>query len=643
LGNKWSKEAGLRTGIKLWPDLALCLGFFALAFSIRLLYLHQIKRLPLFYGLVSDSFTYDEWAQQIAAGDWLGQGVFFQAPLYPYFLGLLQAVFGHDLFLIRVVQATLGALSCSLIFWAGKMFFSRSAGVWAGIILTFYAPAIFFDGLIQKTSLDLFLLSALLVLLGKAQRSPHRLYFAGVGVVLGVLGLSRENALILVPVIIGWVWFYFFPHGALFRLSRAAIFLSGLVVVLTPVALRNLKIGGEFTITTSSMGTQLFIGNNASASGLYAPLVVGHGDPRFERQDSTHLAEQALRRPLSPGEVSAYWRGRALEFIKSHPGDWLRLMWRKSLMIWNVREVEDIDDFYIYQEWSWLLASLNWLNFGLVAPLAAFGVVVTWKRRRRLWLLYFMVTSLAFSVALFYVFARYRFSLVPFLILFAGAGLAEIPVVLKERRLGQLVLGLAVLVATVAAVRWPVVPPPGPGIAGYNNLGIAFGEAGMVKEAIDSYQHALRLDPTSAVVHYNMGSLLGLEGELEEASNHLRDALKHSPEYLEARNNLGNVLIMQKDFSGATEQFHAALRLNPAFKKLRFNLAVALIKAGDFTEAREELTQFVKMSNDPFEAYRANVLLSQARLDNGIEHLKQAMALPEGLSESATLARIVIW
>jgi Tfp pilus assembly protein PilF len=165
----------------------------------------------------------------------------------------------------------------------------------------------------------------------------------------------------------------------------------------------------------------------------------------------------------------------------------------------------------------------------------------------------------------------------------------------------------------------------------------------MVKEAIDSYQHALRLDPTSAVVHYNMGSLLGLEGELEEASNHLRDALKHSPDYLEARNNLGNVLIMQRDFIGATEQFHAALRLNPAFKKLRFNLAVALIKAGDFTEAREELTQFVKMSNDPFEAYRANVLLSQARLDNGIEHLKQAMALPEGLSESATLARIVIW
>jgi hypothetical protein len=173
-------------------------------------------------------------------------------------------------------------------------------------------------------------------------------------------------------------------------------------------------------------------------------------------------------------------------------------MWRKSLMIWNVREAEDIDDFYIYQEWSSLLASFNWLNFGLVAPLAAFGVVVTWKSRRRLWLLYLMVASLAFSVALFYVFARYRFSLVPFLILFAAAGLAEISWVLKEWRIRQLFLGLAVLVATVIAVRWPVISPPGPGVAGYNNLGIAFGKAEMVKEAIDSYQHALRLDPTSS-------------------------------------------------------------------------------------------------------------------------------------------------
>ena len=312
-------------------------------------------------------------------------------------------------------------------------------------------------------------------------------------------------------------------------------------------------------------------------------------------------------------------------------------------MVWNVRELEDIDDFYIYQEWSRLLAWLSWLNFGAVAPLAAFGVVVTWQRWRRLWLLYLMLAGLAFSVALFYVFARYRFPLVPFLVLFAGAGLAEIPRVFREGRMRQLLLGLALSAATVVVVHWPVMAPPGPGVAGYNNLGIAFGREGKVTEALDSYRQALRLEPTSPVVHYNMGSLLGLQGELQLANDHLRSALRNNPGYVEARNNLGNVLIMQGDYIGAAGQFHAALRENPAFKKLHFNLAVALIKSGDFNVAREQLEQYQKMSLDPFEAYEANALLSQPRWDNGIEHLKQALALPAGLSESATLARILIW
>ncbi|HJT45177.1 MAG TPA: tetratricopeptide repeat protein, partial [Chthoniobacterales bacterium] len=83
--------------------------------------------------------------------------------------------------------------------------------------------------------------------------------------------------------------------------------------------------------------------------------------------------------------------------------------------------------------------------------------------------------------------------------------------------------------------------------------------------------------------------------------------------------------------------------LNPKAKKLRFNLGVALIKAGDFTAARKELAEFAKMSSDPFEAYRANVLLNQGRLDHGIDDLKQALKLPEGLSDRAALARILIW
>jgi len=108
-------------------DLILSLAIFFLALGVRLLYLFQIEAIPLFYNLAADSRAYDEWAQQIASGDWLGREVVYQAPLYPYFLALLQFILGRDLWWIRVVQMVLGAFSCSLLYWVGRSFFSRGA------------------------------------------------------------------------------------------------------------------------------------------------------------------------------------------------------------------------------------------------------------------------------------------------------------------------------------------------------------------------------------------------------------------------------------------------------------------------------------------------------------------------------------
>src|SRR5262249_39504548 len=138
-----------------------------------------------------------------------GEGVFYQAPLYPYFLGVLQAVFGHRLWLIRLTQIALGALSCALIFQTGRNLFSRQAGIAAGLILSFYAPGIFFDALIEKSILDLFLLSLILWLLSQLKATAAWRWWLALGAVLGLLGLSRENALILVAVVPFWIGLHF--------------------------------------------------------------------------------------------------------------------------------------------------------------------------------------------------------------------------------------------------------------------------------------------------------------------------------------------------------------------------------------------------------------------------------------------------
>ena len=154
--------------IRQRPPLGTWVAIGTLALAVRFFYLWEIHDAPGFTRLVGDGVVYDDWARALAAGDWLGQGIFYQAPLYPYFLGVLYAVFGHDLLAVRIVQCILGALACALLGAAGSRLFCRTIGVFSGILLAVYPTAFFADGLIQKSSLDIFFVCLFLVTLAAA-------------------------------------------------------------------------------------------------------------------------------------------------------------------------------------------------------------------------------------------------------------------------------------------------------------------------------------------------------------------------------------------------------------------------------------------------------------------------------------------
>src|SRR5262245_43306521 len=181
---------------------------FAAALAARLVHVFQIRRAPFFDLLMGDARSYDAWAQRIAGGDWLGSGVFYQAPLYPYFIGGLYSIAGRDLMAVRLVQAVIGAASCVLLAQAAARLFSRTAGIVAGLSLAFYAPAIFFDGLIQKSVLDVFFVCLALWLMSGiiANSQPStRARWVALGAAMGGLALTRENAVVLVGVILLWI------------------------------------------------------------------------------------------------------------------------------------------------------------------------------------------------------------------------------------------------------------------------------------------------------------------------------------------------------------------------------------------------------------------------------------------------------
>jgi 4-amino-4-deoxy-L-arabinose transferase-like glycosyltransferase len=145
---------------------------FLVALASRLIHVWHIYDSPFFTVLMGDARGYDDWARQIARGDWIGRDVFYQAPLYPYFLGSVYAVAGRDLMLVRVCQAVIGSLSCVLLGLAGNRLFSARTGLIAGLILACYAPAVFFDGLIQKSVLDVFFVCVMLWLIASLVTRP---------------------------------------------------------------------------------------------------------------------------------------------------------------------------------------------------------------------------------------------------------------------------------------------------------------------------------------------------------------------------------------------------------------------------------------------------------------------------------------
>jgi 4-amino-4-deoxy-L-arabinose transferase-like glycosyltransferase/Flp pilus assembly protein TadD len=588
------------------------------AAAVRCVYLYQLHGTPFFSTLILDGRAYDAWAQTIVGGDWLGTEVFYQAPLYPYLLSLIYGAAGHSPMAVRVVQSLLGVCACLLLAWTGRRLFDSRVGLIAGVLLALYPPAIFFDGIVQKASVDLALITLLLALVVEFSLRRSWPWLLGLGLTLGSLTLNRENAGLLLPVLLGWIWLAFRPESPGRRLMYLATLTAATALPLATVGLRNYYVGGEFLLTTSQFGPNFYIGNHTGASGRYDPIEADRGDPRFERADATRLAEADLGRKLSPSQVSRYWLARSWADISGQPGAWLRLCGWKTLLVLNAQELVDSEGIDAYADFSWLLRGLYYLlGFGVVTPLAVLGVWATRRDWRKLAVLYAMFLCLAASTVMFYVLARYRFTLTPIVILFAACGLRAIPQMFAAARTGAFwrEWGVGCLLAALAAIVCNYRIPDSrdraitymnvgmgllndqrpadaisplqkaieikPTLAGaYHNLGQAFTALDREQEAVAQYELALRYSPNFGISHARLGQYYS-DKRPELAVEHLRSAVQALPANVLLRLELAELLDRQKDVAGCLAEFRAALRVDPACWQCANNLAWILATDAD--------------------------------------------------------------
>lgn len=631
---------------------------FIVALAVRLLHVWQLQPTPFFETLLGDARGYDQWAQRLAAGDWVGNEVFYQAPLYPYFLGAIYSLFGRDLLVVRIIQALIGSASCVLLASAGERLFSRRVGMAAGLGLALWAPAIFFDGLLQKSVLDMFFMCLSLWAIGAivegrstGDRGAGKNAAAGIGdrsteggnpgsgsaawvvlgVAMGLLALTRENALLLVIIVAVWA----------FVRERAQLvpLVAAFALVLTPVVLRNYSIDGRIYLTTSQFGPNFYIGNNPTADGTYASIRFGRGSPEYERIDAEELAEAATGRELSPAEVSSYWTDRAVNFITSQPGDWLRLMGRKVRLLFNRSEMIDTEAQESYAEYSLPLRAFGWLtHFGVLVPLAAIGMIASWPDRRRLWVIYALALGYAASVVMFYVFARYRYPLVPFLLLFATLPFdaKARPFDAKQRSWRTLFLAqgrrwvpLAPIVVVAVFTNVPALDATLMQAISENNLGTALMEEKRYDEAIAHHERAIELMPAYAPAYNNLGAALRAAGRLDDAIARYRQALEIKPDFASASYNLANAQLEQGKAGDSVESFRRALASNPDSVEAHNNLGIALAQRGDLNGAINEFRAALSLDEKSVNAHRnlGNMLFDMGQRAEGLAHLERAAAI----------------
>lgn len=573
-----SRRGALTRSRWFLPGLVFCA-----ALGIRLAVGWGTRDLPFVLEPLGDAKSYYLWARQIREGDVIGSTPFYQAPLYPYVLAALMWVAGDSPQTLRTVQAIWGACGVAMLAIATARMFGRRAGWAAGLMMAFYPPACFFDLILQKATLDGLLISAWLIVMSAcgAWATFRRVFLAGV--LLGLIALTRENALVWAPVAALWLLpsrlqrignLHLVQAVTLDQNRRrshqgwllASALLLGTAMPLGIVAWRNWIVSGEWSPTTFQAGPNFYIGNSAWADGRYRPLVRGHETPEFERDDAVRLAQEEEGRILSAGEVSRYWMRRAWMDIAASPGRWMRLMGVKLLMAVNAYEVGDVESLTVYAVHVPPFGRLTMIwHFGVLLPLAGAGYLLTCRRRRAGSLLLILIVVMIPAIAAFYILARYRYPLVPLLMPLAATGIVRSIEHLVRRRWRTLFwpwLTAGTLAVLSNAIR---VHPERPLDAmALSNLGVAYARQGQMEPAEQCFLVALSWNPDSAETRFNLGMVYAQTRKTEEAIMQLRRASALAPGMIEVDYLLGTLLEQVGHFSEAAEAYRRANRFHPA-------------------------------------------------------------------------------
>ncbi|MFO7675828.1 MAG: glycosyltransferase family 39 protein [bacterium] len=609
-----------RTGIAVALGLLCVLGL-----GLRVVHLAGLSESPYFTRPMIDGQAYDQLALAIRDGAAPARP-FYQDPLYPHVLALLYLIFGHRYLAVYVFQLVLGLAAIALVFDTTRRLFEFRAAVAAGLLTAVYPVFIFYEGVIEKTALAVFLvaLAAWATACSLAEKRDRWPPLAGVA--LGLAALVRANLLVLAPLLV-----MLYALRGQRRTRHALIAAAALATVIGPVALRNTILAREPLLTTTQAGQNLYIGNGPhNRTGQYEAPPWLRASPLYEETDLRTWAETQSGRGLGYGELSRFYLSRTIEQLTRQPAASLRLLARKAVLFLNRTEIPDNYDLSFMARHSPVLR-LPLPGFAVVFSLGLAGLLLFFRRSAAHRALALFLLLYAASVITFFVLARYRLPAVAALLPFAGgttARLLDLLLARRYRRLAALlVLVLAGLAVTLAPVR--TADRRNEHAQSLVNLAATYYHEGDTAAATRTYREALELMPGHPRAAHGLGMMMLARGDYRGALGQFEVSTAGRPTDPAMYYHHGQLLERFDRSEEALRSYRRSVELNPAEPRYRFAVGSALQRLGRFGEALALYDTMLTQTPDaaPLHHNRAVALFNLGRLQEAEAELEAVRRL----------------
>lgn len=430
-----------------------------LALLVRLIHLAQLSENPFFQHPTMDAEVHHQWAQEFAEGrEWsidrrTGEPApYFRAPLYIWFLGTIYSVFGPDAgWAPRLIQVLMGALSCGLVFLLGLRLFGRGVGILAGLCMSVYWTAVYFDGELLIVPLQIFLNLLLLLMLVVAADKRTWWSFAAAGLLLGLEAIARPNILLFAPAVCVWILWLETAQGGGFLRGIVLCFAFGLALLapIAPITVRNAVVGNDKVLISSQGGVNFFIGNNPQTDGVTAVVPGTPPDWWGGFYATREMAAKALGHEPKPSEVSQYFFREGFKFWREDSSRAIDRTVRKARLFLYGMEYPNNKCIYTFTELFTPFTRGLPACFWFVAPLGMLGFFLALRRGLKLFPLWGFVLIYSISVVAFFVSARFRMPVVFPLSILAAHALLWLIRSARDRAYGRLIAGGLALAAFV--------------------------------------------------------------------------------------------------------------------------------------------------------------------------------------------------